>query len=192
MAGNIRPLKEIYDDYFNLIRKAVESGFFQMIAHIDHIKKHTYEVSPPLAFETYQDSVKKLIGILLDNQVAFELNTKGLTFRMKEFFPSEEFLDLYISELKKRKIEPLITLGGDSHQAIFVGESFSKGVQSIKHAGWHQLTGFHQKEPFSIPIRSSRFSNKEAGYVQTNVRANRFRIKRNGNGMLGNWRTFLE
>ena len=152
VQGNIQPLKEIYDEYFNLIGKAVESGLFQTIAHIDHIKKHTYEVSPPLAFETYQDSVKELIGILLDNQVAFELNTKGLTFRIKEFFPSQDFLDLYISESKKRKIEPLITLGGDSHQAIFVGESFSEGVQSIKQAGWHRLTGFHQKEPFSIPI----------------------------------------
>ncbi len=65
MAGDFGPLKNIYDDYFGLIRKAVESGFFQIIAHIDLIKKYSGEISPALNFEAYQTSALELIRSLV-------------------------------------------------------------------------------------------------------------------------------
>ena len=150
--GDFVPLKIIYDEYFNLIRKAVESGLFQNIAHIDLIKKYSGEISPHLNFEMYQESVLQLIRSLIENRVGLELNTKGLMFQMKEFFPSESFLSLYVAELKNRNFDPLITLGGDSHQAIHIGDNFEQGVQAIKNAGWCKLTGFNHKLPFLIPL----------------------------------------
>lgn len=150
--GNSRPLIIIYEEYFSLVCKAVESGLFQNIAHIDLIKKFSGEISPYLNFNVYQSSALELIRSLIENQVGIELNTKGLTFQMNEFFPSDDFLSLYVSESVKRDVDPLITLGGDSHQADYIGDNFVKGIQAIKNAGWHNLTGFNKKVPFTIPI----------------------------------------
>ena len=151
-TGDFGPLKIIYEEYFGLIRKAVESGLFQNIAHIDLIKKYSGEMSPPLKFEVYQDSAIELIRSLIENRVGIELNTKGLTFKMKEFFPSENFLALYVVESKKQGVPPLITLGGDAHQAENIGANFTEGIQAIKQAGCNQLAGFNKKQVFMITI----------------------------------------
>ncbi len=151
-TGDFGPLISIYDEYFGLMRKAVESGLFQNIAHIDLIKKYSGEIYPPLKFEAYQDTALALIRSLIEKRVGIELNTKGLTFKMKEFFPSENFLKLYVSESKKHGVAPLITLGGDAHQAENIGANFSEGIQAIKQAGCKQLTGFNRKQAFMITI----------------------------------------
>jgi histidinol-phosphatase (PHP family) len=150
--GDFDSMRMIYCEYFEKVRRAVESGLFNNIAHIDLIKKYAGELSTYLPFDDYLEPVEMLVLSLIKNNVGIEVNTKGLMFKISEFYPSEGFLKLYVSQALRHGKNPIITLGGDSHSAENVGAFFSEGVQAIKKAGCNQLTGFNLKQPFSIPI----------------------------------------
>jgi len=145
-------VEEIYLEYFSLVTKAVRSGLFDLIAHPDLIKKHTGIFSPPVPFENYRASVETLVAALVDTGVGIEVNTKGLTLKVGEAYPSIPFLNLYISEARLRGQEPIITLGSDSHHAENVGALLMDGANAIKEAGCHILTGFDQRALYPIQM----------------------------------------
>jgi histidinol-phosphatase (PHP family) len=142
----------LYNEYFICAARAVKSGIFDVMAHPDLIKKHTGEFSPPVAFDDYQESVEGFIRALVDHDVGIEVNTRGLAMKVKELFPSEQFLSHYISETRLRGVEPVITLGSDAHLADNLGAFLVDGVQAIQRADCLNLTGFNRRKRYSIQL----------------------------------------
>src|SRR5512136_1794340 len=110
-----RDLVSIYCDYFKLSNKAVQSRLFDVIGHPDMIKKYTHDLTPPVPFEQYRSAVEPFLDALLISGVGIELNTKGLTLKVSEMYPSNEFLELYLSKARDCGKEPILTLGSDAH-----------------------------------------------------------------------------
>jgi histidinol-phosphatase (PHP family) len=145
-------LEVLYSEYFDLVSKAIRSGLFDVIAHIDLIRKFTDDLSPRLSFENYRDSAEKVVQALIESRVGVEINTKGLTRKLKELYPSDKLLSLYIERAKERHVEPIITLGSDSHQAKNVGALLEEGTRALLRAGGTVLTGFNQRKQYPIQI----------------------------------------
>jgi histidinol-phosphatase (PHP family) len=127
-----REIVATYHEYFELAACAVRSGLFNVIAHPDLIKKYTYQLTPLISFEKYQDVVELFIDELVTCEVGIEVNTKGLRRPVQEPYPSNEFLELYISRSRALGKDPIITLGSDAHKVTDVGYGVLETIESLR------------------------------------------------------------
>jgi histidinol-phosphatase (PHP family) len=142
----------LYRDYFAQVTRAAQSQLFDVIAHCDLIKKYTGELSPHVSFEQYRDAAAAFVAALIESGVGIEINTKGATLPIGEFYPSEELLALYIAQAKACGVAPIITLGSDAHKVEDVGARFVEGVAALRRAGHSTLTMFDARQPISFPL----------------------------------------
>jgi len=108
-AGGVRKLIEIY---YGEIRKAVETGWFDVVAHMDLIKiwnengKYFSEDE-----EWYREEVVQTLEVIKKMGMKIDLNTKGFRRPCNMVHPSPWIID----EAKKMGIELLV--GTDCHKA---------------------------------------------------------------------------
>jgi histidinol-phosphatase (PHP family) len=108
--GDPRPLERIYDDYLAAVRKGVETGLYDSVAHFDLIKKPG---APLLA--THRAEVEEIIGSCVTRGMSAEINTSGVRKEIGETYPSPA-----IVALMARRGLPL-TPGSDAHAPSQVG-----------------------------------------------------------------------
>jgi histidinol-phosphatase (PHP family) len=142
----------IYHEYFKLAAQSAESHLFDIIAHPDLIKKFTYQLTPPLPFESYKSSVEPFITALISYGVGIEVNSKGLQLPVKETYPSREFLKLYLSKVNSLGAEPIITVGSDAHRVGELGFGIIEMIDTLKELHVNSLVSFNRREksPFAI------------------------------------------
>jgi len=142
----------LYLDYFDLAAQAVQSQLFDIMAHPDLIKKYTHVLTSPVPFDTYRPAVELFIDALLESSVGIEVNTKGRISKMKETYPSHEFLELYLSKAKSSGIEPILTLGSDAHKVDEVGGYILEEATILRKLGVGKLASFEKrmKSPFEM------------------------------------------
>lgn len=143
---NNQEAQNIYHDYFGLMVKAVRSGFFDVMAHPDLIKKYTGRLHPPVPFDRYRAPAESFIKSLLEVEVGIEVNTSGLRRPVGEIYPSDQLLSLYLSEAEDRGIEPIITLGSDAHRLENVGARLSEGIMALQRVDHNTITLFERRE----------------------------------------------
>jgi len=127
-----REIVATYHEYFDLAARAVRSRLFNVMAHPDLIKKYTYQLTPLVSFEKYQDVVESFISELVTCEVGIEINTKGLRRPVQEPYPSDEFLTLYLSKSRASGKDPILTLGSDAHKVMDVGFGILDIIESLK------------------------------------------------------------
>ena len=145
-------LLSLYCDYFTLSMEAVQSRLFDVIAHPDLIKKYTNDLTPPVPFEQYRLAVEPFIYTLLLSGVGIEVNTKGLTINVGEMYPSNEFLELYLSKARICGKEPILTMGSDAHSVEGVGRSIAEAAAALKKMGVRSVVSFEKRRHFAYQI----------------------------------------
>ena len=126
---------EVWSIYFKRLTKAAETGFFEIIGHVDLPKKFGHRPSRncgPL-YERFLDMAKK-------HNCAIELNTAGLQKDCKEIYPSREILQLAF-----QKGVP-ITFGSDAHAPEEVGMNFAEAIQLAREVGYKKYCRFAQRK----------------------------------------------
>lgn len=140
--SNEVPIVSIYKKYFTKLRGLVKSRLFDVVSHVDLIRKHSEHVS----FNDYALEIDTLINDLLENDVGIEVNTSGYAF-INDSYPSIEFLSL----CKEKGLEK-ITIGSDAHTAEKLGERLEKAVEKLKKVGYDKIVKFKNRKPDYIPI----------------------------------------
>ncbi len=151
---NDREIVTLYHDYFAMLTKAVASRLFDVMAHPDLIKKYTGELSPRVPFDAYRAAVASFIDALLGSGVGIEINTKGLKLQVGEFYPSAEFLALYVAQAQARGIKPIVTIGSDAHKIEDVGARIPEGAMAIQRAGCATITLFENRKPIALLLEA--------------------------------------
>ncbi len=126
---------EVWSVYFERLAKAAETGFFEIIGHVDLPKKFGHR--PPQdctpLYEKFLNAAKK-------NHCAIELNTAGLRKDCREIYPSRQIL-----ELAFKKGVP-ITFGSDAHAPEEVGMNFAEAIQLARSVGYQESCRFTQRK----------------------------------------------
>lgn len=136
------PVAEIYKKYFTKLRDLAKSDLFDVIGHLDLVRKH----SEPVRFENYAKEASTLIDDLLEKGVGIEINTSGYAF-MGDSYPSSEFLALC-----KEKGLDRITIGSDAHKSEKIGEGLEKAIKKLKYAGYNKIVKFKNRKPEYVLI----------------------------------------
>jgi histidinol-phosphatase (PHP family) len=151
------PVEGMFRDYFALVTKAVRSGLYDVMGHVDIIKKHCGDMCERYPFERYRDLAEQVVEALLDEGVGMEMNTKGLTHPVHEMNPSKPFMSLYVQRARERGLEPIITLGSDAHRHHQLGRLLSEGVDQIRACGVEKLALWrgHTVQWYRLPGRAA-------------------------------------
>jgi histidinol-phosphatase (PHP family) len=128
-------VNKVYRDYFDLLRQCAKTQMFDIMGHVDLVKKFGHR-----ATEDMSDEVKKTALTFKECGVAVEINTSGLRRQCKEMYPALNFLKIY------QKAGVPLTFGSDAHQPDHVGEDFEAAFTLAKSAGFTEYVLFKNRK----------------------------------------------
>lgn len=136
-----RDLYKVYEDYFETVIKAANSGLFDVLGHIDLVKKfgHVPRADLTSLYRDFAQEIKK-------SGIAFEINTSGLRKPIGEIYPAEGLL----RELLNLQVP--VTLGSDSHSPLEVGKDFDKALELLKRYGTDRIATFTKRQRIMRPL----------------------------------------
>lgn len=132
-------LEEIFFDYFDRVKRAIHSGLFDIIAHIDLIKLWGVPL-PAHIDDIYMDMGR----IISSSNAALEINTSGLRRPVKEIYPSPRFLKT-ISQF-----DVPITFGSDAHLPEDAGRFIRDACTLAKELGFKTILTFNKRKPAPV------------------------------------------
>jgi histidinol-phosphatase (PHP family) len=130
-----KDIDELYDQYYHLVRQSIHSGLYDIIGHIDLIKKFGhFPDSDPTRWH------KKIIRSLKKMGPVVEVNTNGMNKPCGEFYPDKTFLQMCFHN------NIPVTLGSDAHEANQIGQYFGKAKELLKNIGYRKIAFFDKRK----------------------------------------------
>ena len=125
---------QVYHMYFGLIQQAANSGLFDIIGHIDIIKK--FRIYP----ESNQDKLfEETIKVIKANNLVVEFNTGGIDRPCAEYHPGPKLLEFCY------KHHVPLTLTSDAHRSVDIARHYEGATEMLRKIGYTEITGFNKK-----------------------------------------------
>jgi histidinol-phosphatase (PHP family) len=126
---------QVYLQYFTLIQDMAKSELFDIIGHLDLIKKFNFRPKKDIT-----DLLRETVEIISRSKVCVEVNTSGLRRApCREVYPSEELLKMCFDNGVS------VTLGSDAHSPEEIGADFDKVVNLLKKVGYFEIVRFTRR-----------------------------------------------
>ena len=125
----------VYHDYYDLLRRSAQSGLYDIMAHVDLVKKFGHRATEDMTGE-----VQKTAKVFKDCGVAIEINTAGLRRPVQEIYPALSALKIYA------QAGVPLTFGSDAHKPNEVGCDFDLAVELAKQAGYKEYVLFRKRK----------------------------------------------
>jgi histidinol-phosphatase (PHP family) len=124
-------VEDVYRQYYDAVQKAARTGFYDIIGHIDVIKRFGYKPEQPMT-----ELERETLDVIRSCDLAIELNASGLRMPCAEMFPSRRMLEYAHS------IGIPITIGSDAHQPERLGQYLDQAAALLKDIGVTELATF--------------------------------------------------
>lgn len=125
----------VYRDYYKLLRQSAASGLFDIMGHVDLVKKFGHRATTDISAD-----IEATAKVFKESGVTVEINTSGLRKPVKEIYPALDVLKIY------RKYDVPITFSSDSHDPQDVGRDYDKAVSHAKAAGYTEYRVFKARK----------------------------------------------
>ncbi len=135
-------IDELYARYFDLVKDAAATGLFDVMGHLDVIKKFGHRPKGDVRLLYCQ-----VAAALKDTGVAIEVSTAGLRKPVGEIYPGPSLL------ADCRRLGVPATLGSDSHTPSEVGIHFDQATEALRAAGYTEIVRFQGRKRIPIPLR---------------------------------------
>ena len=132
----------VYGLYYEYLEKMLDFNYFDVICHIDLIKK--FGRKPSRSFDKEFNEI--LLKIKTKN-LCVEINTSGYNHPVREPYPSTDMIS------KCHNLGICITLGSDAHTPAHVGQHYDRVLPLIFSAGNKYLTTFTKRRFGKVPIK---------------------------------------
>lgn len=136
-----KDLDALYGSYFDLVDRACRSGLFDIIGHIDVVKKFGYRPEGDLEYRW-----RNVARTLRETGTCLELNTAGRDAPVGEFYPGRRLLEIGLEEGIP------VTLGSDAHKPEQVGRYFPEAVNLLQVIGYREITLFEKRRKSGFPL----------------------------------------
>ncbi len=134
-------LEIFYSNYFTEVEKLIRSDLFDIIGHIDVIKKFNH--IPRNGIEEY---IMPCFELIAKKELCVEINTSGIDRAVKDTYPGQTFF----SKMYEMGIQ--VTLGSDAHKPSEIGRYFDNILKTLKKAGYSRIVSFKNREKDFIKI----------------------------------------
>ena len=120
---------ELLQRHFETIEKAVKSGVFKFLAHLDYARR----LGNICSAEKFMLKKLKILDALQSQNIGMEISTKGLR-KINDFYPSEKIL----AEAARRNISFVIS--DDAHAVAELGDRFDLAeIALARHNIQHRI-----------------------------------------------------
>ena len=128
-------IDKIWEDYFNAVKAMAESGYFNIVGHLDLIKVFKF-----LPKRDIRVIAKDALRAIKRANMVIELNSAGLRKPIKEAYPSKELLEVAY------ELNIPITFSSDAHAIEQVGFGYESVRDLAKSVGYKKAVSFKQKD----------------------------------------------
>ncbi|MHA0858344.1 histidinol-phosphatase HisJ [Paenibacillus sp. CMAA1364] len=135
----------VYEQYYDAVKKAMATGLYDIMGHIDVIKRFGYVP----AADKYEEVVameNAALQAVSQSGMAMELNASGLSKACQEMFPSQRM----VSEAFRLGIP--ITVGSDAHDPSRLGEYLDQARSVLWEVGYRELSVFDHRRRNQVPF----------------------------------------
>lgn len=133
--------EQVYKEFWETTERAILSGAYDFIGHIDGIKIKWNLLDA----EIHQETDRALLAAA-DKGVAVEVNTSAWRKGFTECFPSFSILEVC------HDYDVDIVLGSDAHHPKDIAADFSRAKSLLLDLGFSKVCGFAGREKVEIPL----------------------------------------
>lgn len=131
--------------YFEALLAASESGLFQILGHLDYVRKYMF--SPQrYARDEYEGIIDRILDAALKSGLVLEANTSGWRQATEEPYPGEKILKRFA------EIGGSVTIGSDAHKYYEVGYGYRRACELLRRAGFSQIEVLRKGSRQSLPL----------------------------------------
>ena len=141
---------EAYKRYFTELLQMVRQGDFDILAHMDVVKRYGFDNYGQFHPDEYEEEIRAVLRAAAKRGLAIEINTSTLRRSVGQTSPAPLILEWFREEGGEN-----ITLGSDAHHAEHVGYGLHHAIESVLKAGFNHLTGFKRRQAYVIEIESA-------------------------------------
>ena len=139
--------QEAYEKYFVELHRMVELGRFNILGHMDIVKRRGFEHYGDFHVKEYEKFIRPVLRTLVRRDLALEVNTITLRRSIQEPSPNFQVLSWFKEEGGR-----WISLGSDAHEAADVGANLKDAMRLITAAGFKDVVSYNSGRPTSIEI----------------------------------------
>ncbi|MEP7286005.1 MAG: histidinol-phosphatase HisJ family protein [Chloroflexota bacterium] len=136
-----RDHKSAAREYFAELTQMVDAGGFNIMSHMDVIKRMGYQVYNRFDITEYEEYVRPVLAACIRQQIAPEINTSALRMSVNQTHPTVEVIRWY-----REMGGELLSIGSDSHRPDQLGAGLDKAIAIAKDAGFTRLTKFANRK----------------------------------------------
>lgn len=134
-------IDDLYARYFGLVMDAARTGLFDVMAHLDLIKKFGHRSSMDM-----EQLYGEVAQALTESGVCLEISSGGLRQPVGEYYPQPGLLRAC------RLTGVPATLGSDAHKPEHVGYAFPQLVVALREAGYTETVRFNNRRRTLHPL----------------------------------------
>jgi histidinol-phosphatase (PHP family) len=137
-----RDIDHVYQQYFSLVQNMAKSGLFDIVGHLDLVKKFNFRPKNDIS-----GLMLETIEIIGKSKMCVEVNTGGLRKPCHEIYPSENLIKTCFDHGLP------ITLGSDAHSPQEVGADFDKTADFLRKIGYTEIVRFTRRKREFVRLR---------------------------------------
>ena len=111
------------------------------IGHITYMHRYVADAGKPFSFTPYYEKLEQLYRIMIERDIALELNVSTLWKGLGISMPTMELLKLYVDCGGK-----LVTVGSDAHDVEHLGKALRQGYAILQTVGIHEVMTVQNRE----------------------------------------------
>jgi histidinol-phosphatase (PHP family) len=123
-----------YSKYLYLVGKAVETGFFNIVGHMDLVR--IWGFNPTNGFVEEQ----KVLSLVKKRKMCLEVSSRGLRQPINSIYPSPRIMK------KACELGVPITIGTDAHSVEEIDYAYNVLVHYVREMGYEKITTFDRCE----------------------------------------------
>lgn len=135
-------LEELGERYYGLLTQCVETGFFDLLGHLDIYRRYGERFYGNEIHSLWSSHLKGLTAKMKAHAVGFEVNTSSWRKGMQEPMPESSL----IRALRKSGITT-VTVGSDAHNPADVGADVDRALDLIRNCGFDAPFDFLKRRP---------------------------------------------
>ena len=129
-----KSLQAVVAPYFDEVERAIRSGLFDTIGHLDFVKRYLVPYVTPADLAAAPELYERLLVALVETGTALELNTSGLRQPAAETYPSAAVVARY-----QVLGGTTISAGSDAHRKDAFASGLEEGYRVAAAAGFREL-----------------------------------------------------
>jgi histidinol-phosphatase (PHP family) len=154
-----KSLPEAVAPYFAEVARAIRSGFFDTIGHMDMCKRWLMPWFKPAEYAGMPEAYEPLLVALVESGTALEVNASGLRHPTGETYPGPWVVARF-RELGGQRV----TVGSDSHLPHCFAFGLEQACEIVAAAGFDRLTLQRAVDRGDL-ILPERFRNRTSGRI---------------------------